>query len=73
MRLLGFLSADRLGELDMSLGLLLQNLEDESWAEISKLNITPGEAEALEQFMRMTIENVLESKLKSSDVFRKMK
>jgi len=73
MRHLGFLSADRLGEIDMSLGLLLQNLEDESWSEISKLNITPGEAEALEEFMRMTIENVLESKLKSSDVFRKMK
>lgn len=73
LRLLGFLSADTLEGLDMSLVLLLQNLEDESWAEIAKLNITAGEAEALEEFMRMQIERILESKLKSSDVYRKMK
>jgi len=73
MRLLGFLSADSLEGVEMSMGLLLQNLEDESWAEISKLNITESEAESLEQFMRGSIEKVLESKLNSSDVFRKMK
>ncbi len=72
LRLLGFMSADTL-DIEPSLGLLLQNLEDESWAEISKLNITGSEAEALEEFMRMSIERILESKLKSSDVYRKMK
>ncbi len=73
LRLLGFMTADRLEGIDMSLGLLLENLEDESWAEIAKLNLTGSEAEGLEEFMRMTIEDILESKLKSSDVFRKMK
>ncbi len=73
LRLLGFWSADMVTGIDQSLGLLLQNLEDESWAEIAKMNITESEAEALEQFMRMSIEQILESKLKSSDVYRKMK
>ena len=59
--------------IDEGLGLLLQNLEQDSWAEISKLNITEAEAQALEEFMRMSIERILESKLKSSDVYRKMK
>lgn len=73
LRMLGFLTADSLEGIDMSLGLLLQNLEEESWAEIAKLNITASEAEALEEFMRMQIERILESKLKSSEVYRKMK
>jgi recombinational DNA repair protein (RecF pathway) len=73
LHFLGFLSADRLSGIDESLLLLLQNLEEDSWADIAKLNISGGEAEALEQFMRMNIERILESKLKSSDVYRKMK
>lgn len=73
LRILGFWSADMVTGIDESLGLLLQNLEEESWAEISKLNITESEAQALEEFMRMSIEQILESKLKSSDVYRKIR
>lgn len=72
LSLLGFWSIEAIGDLPLAQKSLLEKLEFESWGEIEKINIDEGQAIALERILRYYIEKVLEGKLKSIRVFKKI-
>lgn len=72
LSLLGFWSIEAIGGLPPAQKELLERLEFESWGEIEKINLDEGQAIALERILRYYIEKVLEGKLKSIRVFKKI-
>lgn len=73
LSLLGFWSIDAIQDLNDPISKLLEKLELESWHNINEINITEDHAQTLEKMLRLYIERILESKLKSSQIFKKLK
>ncbi|RJP47127.1 MAG: DNA repair protein RecO [Armatimonadetes bacterium] len=69
---LGFWSASEV-ETGTDIKELLQKLQQESWEEIEKLEITRKQALELERILRYYLEKVLEGKLKSFQLIEKLK
>jgi len=60
------------GGLGRHLGNLLGNLEEMSWDEIEKLQINEKQALELERLLRYHVERVIEGKLKSRQLLKKL-
>ncbi|MBI3485801.1 DNA repair protein RecO [Candidatus Daviesbacteria bacterium] len=73
LSLLGFWSINGVKELNIETKDILEKLEYDSWAEISKINLLQDQAENLERILRAYLEKILESSLKSVQVMRELK
>lgn len=69
---LGFWAASQI-EANDRVKQLLRKLEVGSWEEISKLKLDEGESVELGKILRYYMERVIESKLKSLEIVRKLK
>lgn len=72
LSLLGFWGTEGFGDLNEELLGILKKLQYFSWQDIEKLEINKEQSLALERVMRYYIEKILESKLKSIEVLRKL-
>lgn len=70
---LGFFSTRALPGMDDSTKDLLNLLNQASFSRIEEMEFGPEQVVALERILRYYIEQILESKLKSSDVMRQLK
>lgn len=69
----GFWSTQAIKDLDAQTKQLLDSLEAKSWADIAQVTLNQHQAVALEQLLRYYIERIIESKLKSVRVLKKLK
>lgn len=72
LSLLGFWGTEGFGDLNEELWGILKKLQYFGWHNIEKLEISKEQSLALERVMRYYIEKILESKLKSVEVLRKL-
>lgn len=72
LSLTGFWSSQAIKELDAQTENLLNDLETKSWMEIAQIHLKGEQAVALEKLLRYYIERIIESKLKSVRVLRKV-
>lgn len=70
---LGFFSTRALPGMDDSTKDLLNLLSQASFSRIEEMEFAPDQVVALERILRYYIEQILESKLKSSDVMKQLK
>lgn len=73
LSLMGFWSSRELPEIDQQTKQLLRQLEFNSWAEIDQLDINQAQAETLEMVLKLYLEKVLESSLKSLAILKQLK
>lgn len=71
--LLGFFSTRALPGMEDSTKNLINILDQTPLPKIEQMNVSPEQIVALERILRYYIEQILESKLKSSDVMRQLK
>lgn len=71
--LLGFFSSRALPGMEESTKELIENLRRSSMAKIETMEVSPEQVVALERILRYYIEQILESRLKSSDVMKQLK
>lgn len=72
LAVLGFWSLDQVGEIRETKEVLAR-LQKDSWEEIDKLEINKNQALELERILRYYIERILEGKLRSLEIMRKLK
>lgn len=70
---LGFWSLDRFAGVDNETLILLDKLERARFSEISQISLEEGQGRALSVLMSQYIESLIEGKLKSSEVLKKLK
>lgn len=73
LTLLGFWSIEVVKDAPENIKNLLRSLQFYSWQGIEKLEIEAKEAQALENILHKFLERILESKLKSIEVLKKLK
>lgn len=73
LSLLGFFSTRSLPGMNESTKDLLNQLNRMPLSEIEEMEVSPEQVVALERILRYYIEQILESKLKSSDVMKQLK
>lgn len=73
LNLLGFFSTKALPGMEESTKQLINELARKSIAEIETMDVPSEQVVALERILRYYIEQILESKLKSSDVMKQLK
>lgn len=66
-------TSDHMEGVNMGVREMLKQLEVGSWEEIGKMEISKGQALALERILRYYLEKILESGLKSAKVMEKLK
>lgn len=71
--ILGFFSARALPGMEDSTKSLIENLRRSRMSQIEEMEVAPEQVVALERILRYYIEQILESKLKSSDVMKQLK
>jgi DNA repair protein RecO (recombination protein O) len=71
--ILGFWGTKALRDVDYETAYLLDELSKKPWTEINKIELSALQAQNLEDTMRMYLEKVLESPLKSAQVMDKLK
>lgn len=73
LSILGFWGAGGFGDIGADISTILKKLQYLSFTEIERLVVSAEQALALERIMRYHIERILESKLKSVEVLKKLK
>lgn len=73
MSLLGFWSIDAIKDLSLEQKKILEELEYDSWEKIGEIKITPEQSGDLERILRLYLEKILESSLKSVKVLKELK
>lgn len=71
--LLGFWSIDAIRDLSQEQKNVLEKLEYDSWEKIGEINISPEQSGDLERILRLYLEKILESSLKSIKVLKDLK
>lgn len=69
---LGFWSLDQVGEV-REVDRILEKLQKGSWEEIAQIEMTQAQSEELERVLRVYLERVLESPLRSVKIIQKLK
>lgn len=70
---LGFWSTEEAKNISPKVASLLKSIEYSSWDEIEKMKIEEKEALELERILRYYLERVIEGKLKSREILKKLK
>lgn len=73
LSLLGFWSIDAIKNLSLEQKGVLEKLEYDSWEQIGKLSLSPEKSGELERILRLYLEKILESSLKSVSVLKDLK
>lgn len=73
LNLLGFWSIDAIKNLSLEQKRILEELEYDSWEKIGEIEISPEQSGDLERILRLYLEKILESSLKSVKVLKELK